>query len=161
MNSSADPRFTNNHRLTLSREWGGTGGIVNWIMLNPSTANDLMDDPTIRKCVGFSKRWGFGKLTVSNLFTFRATDPKDLRICAKNDYARAVGLADGALIEQSASAHLIIVAWGTHGNLYRRADDVLLRVLPRASLYCIGLTKDGHPKHPVMAAYTDAPVKYR
>jgi hypothetical protein len=152
--------LTNNHRLVLTREWIGAGGTVNWIMLNPSTADDKFDDPTIRKCVGFSKRWGCSSMVVTNLFTFRATDPKDLRECAHRDWARAVGLADGALIEQARKSDLVIAAWGNHGNLYGRADDVKLRVLPGTKFYCIGTTKQGMPLHPVMAAYTDAPVPY-
>lgn len=156
-----DPeRFTNNHRLILRREWIGTGRTVNWIMLNPSTADDVFDDPTIRKCIGFSKRWGFSRLVVTNLFTFRATDPKDLIACAKRDYARAVGWADRALIEQANSSDLVVAAWGTYGDLHGRAGDVRHRVLPEQAFYCIGVTKSGMPLHPVMAAYTPAPVPY-
>lgn len=158
---SSAAHMTNCHRVTLSRQWLGTGGCINWIMLNPSTADDVFDDPTIRKCVGFSKRWGFSRLTVTNLFSFRATDPADLRALVKVDYARAVGVNDGPLIEHAAKADLVVAAWGTHGNLAGRADDVMTRVLPEIDLFCIGLTKGGYPTHPCMAAYTDAPVRYR
>ena len=130
-------------------------------MLNPSTATDVFDDPTIRKCIGFSKRWGFSRLVVTNLFTFRATDPKDLKECAKNDWARAVGLADGALIDQANRSDLVVAAWGIHGDLLGRAEDVRIRVLPGKAFHCIGLTSKGFPLHPVMAAYTDAPMEYR
>ena len=157
-----DPRRpTSNHRLLLTREWIGTGGTVNWVMLNPSTADDIFDDPTIRKCIGFSKRWGFSRLVVTNLFTFRATDPKDLKTCAVNDWARAVGLADGALIEQASKADLVVAAWGNHGNFHGRAEDVRFRVLPEQKWYCIGLTNKGMPLHPVMAGYTAEPLVYR
>lgn len=157
---SGDPKLTNNHRSLLVREWLGNGGAVNWIMLNPSTADDVFDDPTIRKCIGFSKRWGFSRLVVTNLFTFRATDPKDLKRCADVDWARAVGLADGALIEQAKAATIIVAAWGNHGNLYGRAKDVVERVLPGRKFYCIGITKQGMPLHPVMAGYTNKPIEY-
>lgn len=76
-----------NHRYTLRRDWLGVGGIVNFIMLNPSTADEIFNDPTIRKCIGFAKRWGFSGLVVTNLFAFRATDPADLRAWARVDYA--------------------------------------------------------------------------
>lgn len=155
-----DSHLTNCHRLVLSREWLGTGGTVNWIMLNPSTADDVFDDPTVRKCIGFSKRWGFRRLIITNLFTFRATDPRELRECARLDWARAVGLADGALIEQAAHSDLVVAAWGNHGDLMGRAEDVRLRVLPDQRFHCIGLTKLGMPAHPLMARYTDAPVTY-
>lgn len=156
-----DNPLTNHHRHTLSRDWIGSGGRINWIMLNPSTANDWVDDPTIRKCVGFSKLWGYSEMVVTNLFTFKATHPKDLRECAKSNYARAVGLADQFLIENAHHAQCVVAAWGTHGNLFGRADDVMSRVLPDVKLHCIGLTKAGFPLHPVMAAYTPAPKEYR
>lgn len=156
-----NPKWTNNHRLELSRSWIGTGGTVNWIMLNPSTADDVFDDPTIRKCIGFSKRWGFSRLSVTNLFSFRATDPRDMKECARCDWVRAVGLADGALIQHASTADLVVAAWGIHGNFHGRADDVLNRVLPETQLFCIGKTKAGFPIHPVMAAYTSAPERFR
>ena len=154
-------RLSDCHRLQLSRGWLGNGGTVNWIMLNPSTADDIFDDATIRKCRGFSMRWGFSRLVVTNLFTFRATAPSDLKTCARNDWARAVGYADVALLEWAEKADLIVAAWGVHGNFMGRADDVLLRVLPTVKLHCIGKTKDGFPLHPVMAAYTVEPIVFR
>jgi len=157
----SEARLSDCHRLLLSREWLGNGGTVNWIMLNPSTADDIFDDPTIRKCRGFSQRWGFSRLVVTNLFTFRATAPSDMKTCARSDWARAVGYADGVLIEQATKADLIVAAWGVHGNFMGRADDVLNRVLPSSKLYCIGRTKYGFPLHPVMAAYVTKPEVFR
>ncbi len=156
-----EENLTNCHRVTLSRQWLGSGGLVNWIMLNPSTADDVFDDPTIRKCVGFSKRWGFSQMVVTNLFSFRATDPRDLRDLVKVYYARAVGINDGPLIEQASRADLVVAAWGNYGNLAGRADDVMTRVLPDVRMFCIGLTKAGQPLHPCMAGYTNAPVGFR
>lgn len=161
MTPLSQTRLSDCHRLLLSREWLGGGGTVNWIMLNPSTADDIFDDPTIRKCRGFSMRWGFSRLIVTNLFTFRATAPSDLKSCARIDWARTVGYADGALIEEASKADLVVAAWGVHGNFYGRADDVMLRVLPTTKLKCIGKTKGGFPLHPVMAAYTDHPSDFR
>lgn len=154
-------KLTNCHRTALTRKWIGTGGLINWIMLNPSTADEVFDDPTIRKCVGFSKRWGFSEIVVTNLFSFRATHPEDLREMAKYDYARAVGVNDGPLIEHAGRADMVVAAWGTHGNLYGRADDVMRRVLPNTDMYCIGLTKERFPLHPCMAGYTERPLEFR
>lgn len=154
-------QYSDCHRLSLTRQWIGVGGEINWIMLNPSTADERFDDPTVRKCIGFSKRWGFSRLTITNLFSFRATDPVDLRDLVQLDYARAVGVNDGPLIEYAAHANMVIAAWGNHGNLAGRADDVLTRVLPEVPLFCIGLTKAGFPAHPCMAPYTDHPVRFR
>lgn len=131
-------------------------------MLNPSTADDVLDDPTVRKCRGFSQRWGFRAMIVTNLFSFRATDPKELRTVAKRDYAKAVGINDdGCIIKAAQSADLVIAAWGFHGDLYGRDKDVICRVLPDTTLHCIGLTMHGMPVHPLMARYTNHPVVYR
>lgn len=150
-----------NHRFTLYREWLGTGGTVNFIMLNPSTADDTFDDPTIRKCIGFAKRWGYSRLSVTNLYAFRATDPKDLYELARVDYAKAVGENNDAhIIREAKAAKLICAAWGNHGALYGRNDDVINRVLQDFSPYCIGFTKDRHPLHPSRTPYINVPVPF-
>lgn len=153
----------NNHRYTLKREWLGSGGILNWIMLNPSTADEVFDDPTIRKCCGFAKRWGFRGIVVTNLFAFRATDPKEMKAVAAKDFTLATGGPGNDLeIWQTArSADLIAVAWGTHGNFMKRAAGLMGASLAGLELHCIGLTKDGHPMHPCMAGYTEAPLLFR
>lgn len=149
------------YRYTLRRSWLGTGGVLNFIMLNPSTADDVFDDPTIRKCIGFAKRWGFSGLVVTNLFAFRATDPAELRQLAKMDYAKAVGESDGHLIAEASQAAAVVCAWGDHGTLYGRDEDVLNRVLPTVTMGCIGRTKSGNPLHPSRTAYTSAPEVFR
>lgn len=138
----------------------GTGGSINWIMLNPSTADDVFDDPTIRKCIGFSKRWGFSSLCVTNLFSFRATDPRDLFKLAQTDYERAIGVNDAELITQAVDSDMVLAAWGDPGKLSNRATQVL-DILGSMPIYCIGRTKSGHPKHPSRAAYTDSPELFR
>jgi len=149
-----------NHRYILRRSWMGSGQ-VNWIMLNPSTADDVFDDPTIRKCIGFTKRWGYGSLVVTNLFAFRATEPREMKALAKLDYSRAVGYGnDQDIISAASESDLVVVAWGTHGSFLGRAQTVIKQVIPDITLYCIGLTKEGFPLHPCMAAYTDAPLIY-
>ncbi len=150
------------YRLALSRKWLTGSGTVNWIMLNPSTADENQDDPTIRKCRGFSQRWGFSEMVVTNLFSLRATKPKDLREFAKLDYASAVGEEnDGAIIECARRSDLVVAAWGTHGGLYGRDQDVICRVLPETKMWCIRKTQDGFPAHPCMAPYTENPVVFR
>jgi hypothetical protein len=152
--------LTNNHRLTLRRSWIGTGGQVNWLMLNPSTATDTADDPTIRKCIGFSKRWGFSRMVVTNLFAFRATDPKDLHVLlATGRYDRAVGAGNDEAIANAANeSGAVVVAWGANAGkgLVAMRVRAVMRMFQHPS--CIGLTKDGHPPHPCMAGYTDAPI---
>ena len=71
------------HRYSLTRRWGDGPRVCCWIMLNPSTADATTDDPTIRRCIGFTHAWGYDALTVVNLYAWRATDPADLRNAAR------------------------------------------------------------------------------
>jgi hypothetical protein len=150
------------HRYVLRRDWLVGDGVLNMIMLNPSTANDTIDDPTIRRCVGFAKRWGYSGLAVTNLFAFRATNPTDLREHAKVDYALTVGIEnDGHLIREARLAALVVCAWGDWGEIYGRDRDVMNRVLPDHTLGRIGQTKSGNPLHPCRTAYTNMPEIFR
>jgi hypothetical protein len=134
------------YRYRLWREWEPSRPRVLWIMLNPSTADEATLDPTIRRCVGFAKAWGFGGIDVVNLFAWRATDPRLLRaakdpIGPANDDTIAAALRDAALI---------VAAWGTSSIVYARARDVRrLAARLRKRLFCLGTTKDGEPRHPL------------
>lgn len=158
-----------NHRYTLRRSWIGNGKIVNWVMLNPSTADDVFDDPTIRKCCGFAKRWGYGGIVVTNLFAFRATDPKELHALLRaGKYDLAVGehaadysFNDEAIANAANESDIVVVAWGANAGsplIKKRVGEVMGMFL-RPS--CIGITKGGHPLHPCMAGYTGDPIIYR
>jgi hypothetical protein len=150
--------MNDNHRLYLRRSWIGVGGIACWVLLNPSTADDRRDDATVRRIIGFSKRWGFRGFVLVNLFTFRATDPRDLADCP---LARAIGEgADEAIVQAAGESQIVVCAWGDAGILAGRNESVLelLRDLP---LYCIDFTHAGNPTHPVRAKYTSAPKVFR
>ncbi|MCY3895654.1 MAG: DUF1643 domain-containing protein [Chloroflexi bacterium] len=133
-------------------------GLVQFIMLNPSTADETADDPTIRRCIDFTRRWGFGRLVVCNLFPYRATDPRELR--REHCDALALNSGDPVWLEQRRNwkhiefaaneADRIVVAWGTHGEILN-AGDVYRRRLTEAGyrLHVLGMTKDGQPKHPL------------
>lgn len=117
-----------------------------FVMLNPSIANAEMDDPTIRRCIGFAKREGMGKLEVVNLYAFRATQPADL-FRAKEP----VGEDNLKHIEQCAnSADIIVAGWGTHGK-DRIVVDAVCDVFKKIGkqVFCLGKTKEGYPKHPL------------
>ena len=150
-----------NHRYTLRREWNAQGkGILNFIMLNPSTADDVFDDATIRRCVGFAKRWGFSCLVVTNLFAYRATDPNELKRLALSDPLLAVGDDNDRILRMQAHiADAIVCAWGNHGDLLHRDLDVC-RMLRNYELLCIRRTLDANPAHPVRERYTAEPVVY-
>lgn len=148
------------YRHLLTRELGGTS-IASFVMLNPSTADAAVNDPTIRRCMGFASRWGFGKAWIVNLYAFRATDPADMRRASRagvdvtggdsNDLAiaLAVGLSD-----------LVVVAWGAHAS-FDRAEAVTARMVEAGRVpMCLGLTSSGEPRHPLMMRGDAALVPY-
>jgi len=130
-------------RYLLSRRWDTGRGTVLWIMLNPSTADAERDDPTIRRCIGFSRLWGFGAMEAVNLFALRATDPREL--------GRAddpVGpLNDRHIADAAAGAAAVIAAWGAHPLAASRTGEV--RPLLPGSVRCLGRTASGAPRHPL------------
>lgn len=139
---SPDGRF----RYRLWRHWGPSE-VVTWIMLNPSTADALVDDPTIRACCAYASSWGFGGIEVVNLFALRTPHPKVLR-AATGD---RVGPENDHTIRCAVRrAHTVIAAWGNDGALDGR-DAVVRELVVRegGSLHVLGLTKWGHPKHPL------------
>jgi hypothetical protein len=145
------------YRYLLSREWDEALPRCLFIMLNPSTADATQDDPTIRRCIGFAKAWGYGTLDVCNLFAWRATDPKALL-----KVADPVGPENDAHIRRAAAgAGLVVCAWGNHGMLMLRGKAVndLLRREGIASS-CLGVTGTGQPKHPLYLRGDSIAVQY-
>jgi hypothetical protein len=123
-------------------DWQGHANCVAFIGLNPSTADETLDDPTIRRCIGFAKRWGFGGCYMLNAYAFRATDPRVMKQAAD-----PVGPGnDEALAYYRSRVGLIIAAWGVHcePERERRVCEVIGQ-----PIYCLGKTKDGRPKHPL------------
>ncbi len=131
------------YRYSLNRRWDIGRPRVGWIMLNPSTADAEVDDPTIRRCMGFARSWGYGGIVVRNLYALRATDPRELR-----KHSDPIGPDN--LLDECASDPLTIAAWGAHGAWRDRGNSVR-SLLNRIGipLYHLGLTKDGHPRHPL------------
>lgn len=120
-------------------------GAAVFCMLNPSTADASIDDPTIRRCRGFADAWGCDGLIVVNLYALRATDPRELRrhsepIGPENDFQlRSVARCLGD----------IVCAWGANADPSRVRDVVAIFRDAGARLWCLGTTKDGHPRHPL------------
>lgn len=147
------------YRWSLTRIWKVTGkrDLLGIIMLNPSTADAMQDDPTIRKCIGYAKRWGFNGLTVRNLFHLRATDPKEMLAAADpvgpSNEDLYLGLLD--------TCPTILCAWGNHGAHLGR-DRVVISLLKTcgANLVCLGVNRDGSPKHPLDLASDLAPMPF-
>lgn len=142
-------------RYTLWRELElGNPSYVMFIGLNPSTADEVKDDPTIRRCIDFAKRWGYGALCMTNLFAFRATDPKVMK--AAQDPVGPDN--DRWLKEIGASAGLRVAAWGAHGT-HRARDEAVMGLLAD-DLSCLALTKDGDPRHPLYLKSCVRPVPF-
>lgn len=149
------------YRYRLWRTWDESKPVLVFIMLNPSTAGEHADDPTVRRCIGFGERLGFGGIEVVNLFAWRATDPKKLKR-EKLVYGDIVGpendrFINFAVMQPNAT---VVFAWGTHGQDY--IDRVLtVRAIVRHHLFdrgvepmCLGYTgKTRMPRHPLMLSY--------
>lgn len=137
---------TRTYRYQLWRHIGQSHRRVCWIMLNPSTADEAQDDPTIRRCIGFGRAWGFGSLVVVNLFALRSTDPRALR-----GHADPVGPDnDRAIVASARDASLVVAAWGVHGALGGRDAHVAeLLASVRVDVHCLAMTKSGAPVHPL------------
>lgn len=149
------------YRYALWRVWNETIPALNVIGLNPSTATATEDDPTIRRCVGYAKAWGYGGLVMTNLFAYRSTDPNNIPQNVPDGMTWGVGLDnDRHLVEQAKAAGLVVLAWGAHRAVGNRAVVVcqLLRGVP---LHCLRLTKNGYPAHPLYLPKTLKPVLYR
>lgn len=149
------------HRYTLWRYLDGftQTRFVQFIGLNPSTADEIIDDPTIRRCKDFAARWGYSALCMTNLFSFRATDPKVMRAATVQvDHIR---LNRWWIKEIACLASLTVCAWGVHGSFRGEADALLLELSAwRARLHCLGRTKDGHPKHPLYLRADSQPIPF-
>jgi hypothetical protein len=114
-------------------------------MLNPSTATEHEDDPTIRRCVDFARRWGYGSLEVGNLFDVRSTDPSFLYHFSD----RVSPANDNVLIGIVQRAACVVAAWGVHGKLGGRGRQVLNLLGNWKEIHCLGLTAEGQPRHPL------------
>lgn len=138
------------YRYILGRLWDATLPTMVWIMLNPSTADADIDDPTILACMDFARRNGCGGILVVNLFAFRSPHPKVLLAAEQPVGEHNDTHIIAALAEAARSGGVVIAAWGTNGAYQGR--DAWIRDLAQAEgidLHCFGVTKDGHPKHPL------------
>ncbi len=142
------------YRYLLTRTWDAAGPKALFVMLNPSTATEVQNDPTVERCERRARALGFGAFRVTNIFAFRATDPRVMRAAPD-----PIGPANDAAIADSARwADRILCAWGSHGaHLGRGAEvEALLRATARPLLH-LGLTRGGQPRHPLYIGYDRQP----
>ncbi len=147
------------YRYILTRRFDPDNSTVcNFIMLNPSTATAEKNDPTVARCCKYAKRWGYGALIVTNIFAYRATDPKDMK--AQND---PFGQDNAYWLRMAAEiSDFRVCAWGTNGT-YRKQNKAVLWLMkrnPSQGLYCLEITKHGHPKHPLYCKCDLKPIPY-
>ena len=130
------------YRYLLSRVWNDSLPTAVFIGLNPSTADASRDDPTLRRCIGFSQAWGFGGLIMLNLFAFRATAPAAMK--RRRD---PVGPDNDSWLKQTASRHATVIAcWGVHGR-HKNRSAFVSSILPPC--HCLAINADGEPAHPL------------
>lgn len=157
MRRSATFDATGRYRYRLTRVWDTTRRRVTFVLLNPSTADENQDDPTIRRCMGFARAWGYGGVQVLNLFAWRATRPRDL-FCA----ADPVGPENARHLRAAARAGgPVVVAWGAHGA-WRGQDRAVLALLRarRCNPLCLGVTRNGQPRHVLYVRRDAKPCLY-
>lgn len=130
------------YRYRLWRRWDRTKPVLGWVMLNPSTADANVDDPTIRRVIRFSERYGAGGALVGNLYALRATDPREL-----DRHPDPIGRDNWDWLEEARTeCCAMVAAWGVRGMERWESDGLLLA---GAELLCLGTTKDGAPRHPL------------
>lgn len=158
--SSAEFSDCGRFRYTLRRRWEAVGEEIAFIGLNPSTADAEKNDPTVTRCIGYAKRWGFAGMWMLNLFSWRSTDPQQLYERHKARLEIIGKGNDQAIARVCASAKRIVCAWGSHGALQDRGEILLRTVLRQHELHCLGITKDGHPRHPLYLRSDARPIRY-
>lgn len=164
IDGGADFSVCGRYRLRLWRTWR-RGPYVSFTMLNPSkaggrdAAGKLVDDPTVRKCVGFAYRLGFAGLVVTNLFALVSTSPRGLL-----SEVNPIGPA-APFVEVATNAGVVIAAWGrppSNAPVFRARIAQVLRLLTdKADVHALSVTKDGHPGHPLMLPYSLKPAVFR
>lgn len=160
----ADVSPCGRYRYSLSRTWGHAPPVL-FVMLNPSTADADKDDPTIRRCMGFAKRWGYGGITVCNLYPWRATKPADL----PNGVAAFGALPEGhehnarAIREALVDAGRVVAAWGRSPGPWKHQPTIIMDLLvgvANREVVALKLNADGSPAHPVRLPYMLEPVPF-
>lgn len=132
------------YRYYLERRWDAAPACC-FVMLNPSTADELQDDPTVRRCLGFARAWSHGALAVVNLFALVSTDPRALQ-----REPEPVGPEnDRWILRAVTQSSRVVLAWGAHGTLLGRGDQVREFLRDHPDVYTLGTTASGQPRHPL------------
>ena len=145
------------YRYLLGRRIGELERRLLFVMLNPGTADETHNDPTIRRCINFAERWKFGILEVANLFAFRTSYVTELRRAGE-----PIGSDNDEWISKAlTTADRVVLAWGNHGAYKERSRQVRRMALDVAQPYHLGLNKTGEPKHPLYLPASTIPIPLR
>ncbi len=144
------------YRYYLTRSWG-SGSLCTFIMLNPHKANADITDPTIRRCMGFAKAWGFDGIEAVNLFAVKEGDPSKLK-----GYTDPVGPDNDEWLRNTIiNSEFLLVAWGNHGDIMNRGEEVLKMCNNlEKTIHCLMVNKNGQPKHPLYVSGSAVPMLY-
>jgi hypothetical protein len=133
------------YRYSLWRSWSAYPPRIVFVLLNPSSADERRNDPTIRRCMGFARAWNFGSMEVVNLFASKATDYRELfKVSAPVGEDN-----DRFLLQAIERCSTVVLGWGTKGTLLGRDRQVIQMLAHRKDVYCLGITKEGQPRHPL------------
>lgn len=147
------------YRYKLWRTWDAELPTINFLMLNPSTATELVDDPTITRCTRRAEQLGFGRLIVTNIFALRSTDPRGLKQCDERGgccIEHEPAINNTAIVSAALESDTVVWAWGVHGSYRDRDCDVralFMQHCDMAKVRVLGWTKGGSPFHPLMIGY--------
>jgi hypothetical protein len=142
METTAELSSCRNYRYALWRRWDNSKPLAMIIGLNPSTADEVSNDPTLIRCINFAKSWGYGGVCMANLFAYRATKPKVMKL-----QTDPIGISNDKWLAKLASeSDIVIAAWGNHGSFKKRSTFVV-DMLP--NLYYLQMNKSGQPAHPL------------
>lgn len=131
---------------------------IQFIALNPSTADETKDDPTVRRCIGFAKLWGFSAMCMTNIFAWRDTDPRLMKKATE-----PVGIENTDwLCRVAQEATMVVCCWGNHGQHLQRSERLLERFkkLNIGKLHHLGMTGVMQPKHPLYLSNAVTPVPW-
>lgn len=149
------------YRYWLDRGLGDDGPTSVFVMLNPSTADCHRNDPTVRRCIGFARRWNCSRLIVTNAFALRSTDPRALRAVSDPVGEGNLDAIKDAVAVARDTYGPIVVAWGQHGGLNDHDETVLGWIESAGGKpLCLGTTRAGFPRHPLYVPAATAPVAY-
>jgi hypothetical protein len=142
-------------RYLLWRCWDESKPVANFLMLNPSTADEFKLDPSCTRARNYAERWGYGSLIVTNIFGWRSTDPSALK-SVKDPVGRG---NDAAIVQAAKEAKLVVCAWGNHGEHLKRGESVL-KLLKGVRLHALRVNGAGHPAHPLYLPSSLLPTEF-